>query len=116
MKIGEQITNPGAVRTRITLKSRSTTTDPGGFQVQVLTPVKTVWARWTGVHGQEAWAANSANALRAATVLIRYPRNIVIDETMVVSVDGDDYEIVSMDDVQRRHEYIELKLQLIRST
>ena len=115
MKVGEKIINPGEIRTLVTIKTRSSTLDPGGFQVQTLTPIDTVRARWIGVHGQEAWAANSANALKAATVLLRYPRGYRINETMVISLDGDDYEIVSIDDIQLRHEYIELKLQLIQS-
>jgi SPP1 family predicted phage head-tail adaptor len=113
MIIGNRVINPGEFRTEVTLKRRSATVDPGGFQKQSLTTIAIAWAKWVGVHGSEAWAANSSNALRAATVTIRYRPDI--DETCVISVDGDDYDIVSMDDLQHRHEYIEFKLQLIRS-
>jgi SPP1 family predicted phage head-tail adaptor len=113
MRLGQKVTNPGEFRTKVVLKSRSVLTDTGGYQKQSLTTVRTVWAKWVGVHGVEAWAANSANALRAATVTVRYYADI--DESWVVSADGDDYEIVSIDDLQHRHEYLELKLQLIRS-
>jgi SPP1 family predicted phage head-tail adaptor len=113
MRLGQTVTNPGEFRTRVTLKQRATNIDTGGFQKEALVTVATVWAKWVGVHGSEAWAASAANALRAATVTIRY--RAVVDETWVVSVDGDDYEIVSIDDIQHRHEYLELKLQLIRS-
>jgi len=113
MRIGTVVTNPGQLRTRVTLKSRGVTIDPGGFEKETLTTIAVVWAKWVGVHGIEAWAANSANALRAATVTIRYRADI--DETCLVTVDSLDYEIVSMDDIQHRHEYIELKLELIRS-
>jgi SPP1 family predicted phage head-tail adaptor len=113
MRIGTVVTNPGQFRTKVTLKSRSSTVDPGGYQEETLTTIASVWAKWIGVHGSEAWAANTANALRAATVTIRYRSDV--DETCLVELDGLDYEIVSMDDIQQRHEYIELKLQLIRS-
>ena len=113
MRIGTVVTNPGPIRTRVTLKSRSVVTDPGGFEKEALIPIAIVWARWIGVHGVEAWAANSANALRAATVLIRYRSDV--DETCLVVLDSLNYSIVSMDDIQHRHEYLELKVQLIRS-
>ena len=113
MRIGTKITNPGELNIQVTLKRRSSTVDPGGFQKEALTTLAVVWAKWIGVHGSEAWAANSVNALRAATVTIRYRADV--DETCLVTLDGLDYEIVSMDDIQQHHEYIELKLQLIRS-
>ena len=113
MRIGTVVTNPGPIRTRVTLKSRSVVMDPGGFEKEALIPIAIVWARWIGVHGVEAWAANSANALRAATVLIRYRADL--DETCLVELDGLNYSIVSMDDIQHRHEYLELKVELIRS-
>jgi SPP1 family predicted phage head-tail adaptor len=113
MRIGTKVTNPGDFRTRVTLKKRMVVEGTGGFQTPSLIPLAMVWAKWVNVHGSEAWAASSMNAMRAATVTIRYRDDI--DETCVVVLDGNNYEITSMDDIQQRHEYIELKLQLIRS-
>jgi SPP1 family predicted phage head-tail adaptor len=91
------------------LKRRTVTTGTGGFQTPILTTVATVWARWVGVHGSEAWAASSVGASQAATVLIRYIEDM--DTTCVVTLDGNNYEITSIDDIQQRHEYLELKVQ-----
>lgn len=113
MKIGSKITNPGDYRTNITLKRRTLTTDAGGFPIRTLTTLATVWAKWVNVHGSEVWAASTVNAMRAATVTIRYLAGI--DETCVIVLDGENYEIISMDDIQQRHEYIELKVQLVKS-
>ena len=113
MRLGTKVTNPGEMRKKVTLKRRLPTIDPGGFQKESLVTVASIWAKWIGVHGSEAWAANANNALRAATVTIRYRDDV--DETCVIDLDGLNYEIVSMDDIQQRHEYIELKLQLERS-
>jgi SPP1 family predicted phage head-tail adaptor len=88
------------------------TVGTGGFQTPTLTTIAVVWAKWVGVHGSEAWVAQTVNAMRAATVLVRYRDDV--DETCVVVLDGENYEIVSMDDIQQRHEYIELKVQLMR--
>lgn len=113
MRIGTKVTNPGELRTRVELKRRTVITDPGGFEKESLAVISRVWAKWVGVHGSEAWAANAQNALRAATVLIRYRNDV--DETCLVALAGLNYEIVSMDDIYQRHEYLELKLQLVRS-
>jgi SPP1 family predicted phage head-tail adaptor len=109
MRIGSQVTNPGELNTKITLYSRSVTTQAGGFQKPSLSEIGEVWAKWINVYGQEAWLANSVQAKLAATVLIRYTDGI--DPTCVVQKDSQYYEIVSMDDIQNRHEYIELKVQ-----
>lgn len=109
MRIGNTTTNPGELNTKITLHSRSITSGAGGFQKPSLSEIGEVWAKWTNVHGQEAWVASSVQAKSAATVLIRYTN--AIDATCVVEKESQFFEIVSLDDIQNRHEYIELKVQ-----
>ena len=108
MIIGNKPTNPGELRTPVTLLKRTIFTDAGGFQAQSVETIAAAWARWENVHGSEAWAA-SAVATEAATVLIRYRAGL--DETCLVRMDGTIYEVVSMDDIQQRHEYLELKVK-----
>lgn len=108
MKIGSIVTNPGELRTSITLKSRTVTIGASGFPVDTWSAIDTVWAKWTNVHGQEAWIAQTAQAGQAATVLIRYRSDV--DPTCVVYKGSDKYEIVSMDNIGERNEYIELKV------
>jgi SPP1 family predicted phage head-tail adaptor len=104
--------NPGELRTQITLYSRALTTEAGGFQVPDLEEIAEVWARWTNVHGSEVWAAQSVQAEGPATILIRYRDGL--DTTCVVAKGDQLYEIVSIDDIQNRHEYMELKVKLWR--
>ena len=131
MKLNGNVINPGEMRTRIVLARREMTTDAGGFNKPTHPYISRVWARWKNVHGSEAWtAAEALGAEAAATVLIRYRPDI--DETCLVVKDafvsetvpehegdpvsltytgGQIYEIVSMDDIGERHEYIELKVK-----
>jgi len=111
--IGGRVINPGELRTMVTLQSRAKASDTGGFQSPIWSTIATVWAKWTGVHGAEAWTAQTVQAQRAATVLIRYLAGV--DETCAVLLGADRYEIVSMDDIQAVHEYIELKVKLSRA-
>jgi SPP1 family predicted phage head-tail adaptor len=113
MNINGKTINPGELRTPVTLQSRANDEDAGGFQSPDWSTIAVVLAKWTGVHGSEAWTAQTVQAQRAATVLIRWRSDV--DETCAVLLGSDRYEIVSMDDIQARHEYLELKVRLMRA-
>jgi hypothetical protein len=76
-------------------------------------------AKWINVHGSEAWAAAAAQggpgpeAVQAATVTIRGRSDV--DVTCAVLKGSTRYEIVSIDDIQERHELIEIKVQRMRA-
>lgn len=109
MILGNRPTNPGELRTQISLVKRTITTDAGGFQTAGTTSIATVWSKWENVHGSEVWSAAAINAIQPATVLIRY--NSQLDETCLVQKGSNLYEIVSIDDLRDRHEYMELKVR-----
>lgn len=109
MNLNGKVFNPGELRTQVTLKSRSVSTETGGFQTPVWSTLATVWAKWVNVHGSEVWAAQMAQAREAATVTIRWRSGL--DRTCAVEKGGTLYEVVSLDDIGERHEYIELKVQ-----
>jgi SPP1 family predicted phage head-tail adaptor len=111
MIIGSKVTNPGEMRTSIELGTRTVTTGTGGFQTAAFTSFATVWAKWSNVHGGEVWQAAALNASKPATVLIRY--NASLDETCLVQKGSDVYEIVSIDNIGERGEYMELKVRLM---
>jgi SPP1 family predicted phage head-tail adaptor len=112
MIIGTKVTNPGEMRIRISLEPRSITQGEGGFQTPGQGTAVQVWAKWTNVHGSEAWAAQAQQALRPATVLIRYLE--ALEPTWTVLKGTERYEIVSIDNIGERGEYMELKVQLVK--
>lgn len=111
MNLNGKVTNPGELRTKVTLQRRTVTTLAGGFQKPAREDIATVWAKWENVHGSEAWQAANLHASQAATVTIRYRADV--DTTCYVMLGSQVYEIVSMDDVRNRHEYIELKVRRV---
>lgn len=113
MNLNGKTTNPGELRTRITLQTREITESTGGFPSASWVTLAEVWAKWTNAHGSEVWAANAVQASAPATVLIRYRSDV--DTTCAVLLDGVRYEIVSVDNIQQRGEYMELKVQRMRS-
>jgi len=109
MNLNGRPTNPGDLRTAITLQSRSVSTDAGGFQTVTWAKIADAWCKWENVHGSEAWQANTIGAEQAATVLIRY--NALVNETCAILKGTERFEIVSIDDIRERHEYMELKVR-----
>ena len=109
MNLNGTPTNPGEMRTSITLKKRTATADAGGFMVPGWTTLGTVWAKWTNVHGAEVWTAQMAQAVQPATIWIRYRNDV--DTSCAVFLGSTMYEIVSVDNVQQRSEYMELKVR-----
>jgi SPP1 family predicted phage head-tail adaptor len=113
MKIGAKTTNPGELRTLITLQHRTVPAGTGGFQVPTWSMLAEVYCRWINAHGVEALTASSIGAEMPATLLIRYIDRL--DMTCSVLKGDLTYEIISIDDIQERHEYLELKVKRMRS-
>jgi SPP1 family predicted phage head-tail adaptor len=111
MIINGTSTNPGDLRQKVTLVKRAVSMETGGFQGRGTLNVADVWAHWENVHGSEVWQAQTVHAISPATVRIRYRSDI--DSTWLIILAGQAYEIVGMDDIFNRHEYIELKVMKV---
>ena len=109
MKIGNVVTNPGDLRTKITLQKPTITKAAGGAQVVTWSTIATVWAKWINVHGSEVWQSQAVQAVSPATVLIRYRADV--DASCSILKGTERYEIVSPDNIQERNEYLELKVK-----
>lgn len=81
----------------------------GSFAEESWQDVCTVWANWINVHGSEVWAAESVQALKAATVTIRYRSDV--DEKCRILFNGVLYEIVSVDNIRQRNRALEMKVR-----
>lgn len=109
MKIGTRTTNPGELRTQISLEQPTSSQDSGGFTTRSYTAVATVYAKWENLHGVMLIQSGiSANRL-PARVLLRYRTDI--DPSWTVVKDGQRYEITGFDNISDRGEYLELLLK-----
>ena len=113
MNLNGKVTNPGELRTRVVLEQRTVSTASGGFQQPGWSTIAECWAAWENAHGSEVWAADAAQAEQPATVTIRYRAGL--DTTCAVRKGPDRFEIVSIDDIRERHEYLALKVRRMRS-
>lgn len=66
-------------------------------------------AKWVGVHGSEAWIAESVQAERAATVTVRFDKRI--NEACRVLYGELVYKIVSVNDISQCHHWLEIKVK-----
>ena len=110
MKLNGRVFNVGDMRTQVTLKKRIMTSDAGGYQTPGYQDMGVVWAKWINYHGAEIWTMESVTATNPATVTVRYRADI--DPTWVIDKGGQIYEILSMDNIQERNEFIEMKVSL----
>jgi SPP1 family predicted phage head-tail adaptor len=102
------------LRTRITFQSPTITKDAGGAQKTTYVGVGIAWAQWINDHGQEAVAAEAKVSAQRATVRLRHRTDIV--ETWQVLKDGEIWKILSIDPVQDRNRWIELRVERVKGT
>jgi len=113
MKIGNKISNPGELRTQVLVQTRTATIDAGGFKTPTWATVAEVWCRWSNAHGREMMEMQIAHVDAPATVLMRYRSDVDVSCSLLKG--GARWEIVSVDDITERHEYLELKVLRMRA-
>lgn len=109
---------PGELRTRIRVQ-RCVRTRPDGEIEETARwidlgnaaeddPPRYKRCQWIGAHGTEAWTDDALMGTQQATIRLRYDERI--SAACRVLLGGEVWEIVSLDDVRRAHEWMELKL------
>jgi SPP1 family predicted phage head-tail adaptor len=114
MNLNGKVTNPGEMRTTVALQNPTLTPDAGGAQVPTWSTFATVKAKWTNVHGSEVWASQAVQAISPATVLIRYHSSVTTSSAVLKG--SELYKVVSVDNIQDRNEYMELKVVLAKGS
>lgn len=104
MKIGD-------LRHRITLQKYIETTDDEGFSTQQWQDIATVWASVENLYGREYWQAAAIQAENTVKFTIRYRKDLSSD--MRIKFQGQHYEIISIDNIKYKNEYIEIKAKAV---
>lgn len=113
MNLNGKVTNPGELNTQISLQTRTVSQDAGGFTTKAWATLATVWAKWENDHGQEAWTNASQGVIDRARVTIRYRTGV--NARLAVLKGSTRYEIVSVDNVRERSEYIEMNVKFMEA-
>lgn len=108
--------NPGELRTPVYFFRREKDTDADGDHIENLVNVfgegKAIRCKWVNAHGSEVFDALQQQLREPATITCRYSAKI--NRTLEVQKglsDTELYEIISVDDVEEKHKWMEIKVQ-----
>lgn len=103
--------NAGELRTPVKFVSIDRTTDSDGYPVEVETEVMKTKVKWVNVHGNEVFTAMQQQLREPATLMMRYSPFINQKLLIYKGTDLNPYEVISIDDVEERHTWMEIKVQ-----
>lgn len=115
--MAEYMVDVGELRTSITFQSPTISKDAGGAQKPTFANVSTnptVLSRWINDHGQEAVQSGAATSAQRATVTVRHRTDI--QTTWQVLKDNEAWQILSVDQVQGRRRWVELRVERVKGT
>jgi len=108
----------GEMRTRITVKKLTVGIDADGYPTEtwanVLTGTSMIRCKWVSAHGKEVMENNRLDLGQIATITLRYTS--LIDQRCRVWHEADTtdalaWEIVSINDPEDRHAFLEITLR-----
>ena len=114
--------NPGEMRTSVIIESCTSEVTKDGYPVLTWTNIfgdgNTVRVKWVNVHGTQVFESMGLDLKEPATLTMRYSPLInrkcrVLKTEDIDKPDKSDlyYEIISIDDVEEKHRWLEIKVQ-----
>ncbi len=82
-----------------------------GFPNEGTAEVLTKWCKWVNAHGSEVYDARQAGVIEPATLTMRYTDKITPSCEIYRGKAPEPYEVVSVNDVEDRHIWLEVKVQ-----
>ncbi|MBQ8616388.1 MAG: head-tail adaptor protein [Clostridia bacterium] len=107
--------NAGELRTPVYVKRIVRTRDEDGYpheeMVNVFGESVTLRVKWVNVHGSDAYIAMQQQIREPATLTSRYSPRIKNDCLIFKGDDPQPFEIESIDNVEERNEWLEIKVK-----
>lgn len=107
--------NAGELRTKVYFFGTAKEIDDEGFtQTVKVNPFGegvAVKCKWKNAHGSEVFTAMQLQLRDPATLTCRYSPKITQQLSVVKCSDNSEYDIVSIDNVEERNEWLEIKVQ-----
>lgn len=103
--------NAGELRTSIKFIRIDRDIDADGYPTEVETEIIKTTCKWVNVHGTEVFTAMQQQLREPATITMRY--SPLINQKLIIykGKDVKPYEVISIDDVEDRHVWLEIKVQ-----
>lgn len=106
--------NAGELRTPVIVERCIETQDADGYPARAWENVfgqGEYRVKWVNAHGTEVYESMSLDLREPATLTGRYSPLITPQCRIVKAGDPEPYEIISIDDVENRHQWLEIKVQ-----
>jgi len=104
-------TSIGSLKTPITIKSVTAGTDADGTPTVTETTVLTARCYWQNAFGNEALENLRLNLIETATITMRYSSLVTVLQRVYRTGDSIPWEIASIDNVEQRNRWMEIKLK-----
>jgi SPP1 family predicted phage head-tail adaptor len=118
MILAGRITNPGELRTKVTLQTPTIVKDAGGAQSETWANFATnpnVYAKIVYAHGAEAVSNEALKTNSRMTLTIRYRSDVNGSHAILLGSERWKF-IGTPDDIQNRHEYLEIIAELVKGS
>lgn len=104
----------GEMRTKITVKAPEYGIK-AGFSEEVFADIfpGPVWCKWVNVHGAEVYQAEELHLRQPVTITMRYSPLVTVECRIWHERDPKPYEIISIDNIGDRREFLEIKAQRV---
>ena len=107
--------NPGGLRTAVRFFRTERVPDAEGVssetEVNVFGAGQSVRCKWVNAHGTDVFEAMTMEISEPATLTCRYSPKITADLTVRKAGDDKPYEIISVDNVEERDRWLEIKVK-----
>lgn len=107
--------NPGELRTAVYVAKTARGTDAEGYPAEATVNVfgegVPLMCKWVNAHGSDAYIAMQMQVREPATLTCRYSPLIAEDCLIFKGSDTDPYEIESIDNVEERNIWLEIKVK-----
>lgn len=107
--------NAGELRTLVYFKRVERVNDDEGYssetEVNVFGDGNAVRCKWVNAHGTDSFVALQMQLREPATITCRYSPLITSDLVVYRGSDSVPYEVISIDNVENRNRWLEIKVQ-----
>lgn len=103
----------GEMKTKITIEGRKISQGANGYPAITWEDLfgGKVWCKWVNAHGQELYEAMRLNIKEAATITMRYSPLVDGQCRIYREEDPKPYEVISINDVLDKHQFLEIKVK-----
>lgn len=104
--------NAGEMRTKITIKNPVYSIKDGFSREEFVDAFsRPVWCKWVNAHGSEVYQAAELRLREPATITMRYSPRVTVKSRIWRGSDAEPYEVISINNVNDRCEFLEIKVQ-----